>query len=286
MKITGTLFGICLLNALLLALPAAVQAQLTFTTNSGAITITGCTGNPTALNIPDTTNGYHVTSIATQAFLDKTALTNVSIGTNVTIIGYQAFGGCNALTSIILPDSVTNIGQYAFEPCASLASVKLPSHLAIIPSEMFGDCSALTGITIPGSVTNIQSAAFDNCSGLTAVYFLGNEPTPGANIFHGVNAAVAKVYYQAGTMGWGATYGGLTTVLLNPISDIGVQDNQFGFTYTGTNTQIIVVEASTNLASVNWQPIQTDTLSGTTFNFTDSQWKFFPFRFYRVGTGP
>jgi hypothetical protein len=263
MRTAGTFFEICLLNALLLVLPAAVQAQLTFTTNSGAITITGCTGNPTALDIPDTTNTYRVTSIAMQAFLDKTTLTNVIIGTNIAIIGYQAFGGCNALTSIILPDSVTNIGQYAFEPCASLASVKLPSHLAIIPSEMF-----------------------DNCSGLTAVYFLGNEPTPGANIFHGVSTVVAKVYYQAGTTGWGTTYGGLTTVLLNPISDIGVQNNEFGFTYTGTNTQVIVVEACTNLVNANWQPFQTDTLSGTTFNFTDSQWSNFPVRFYRVGTGP
>jgi hypothetical protein len=286
MRTAGTFFEICLLNALLLVLPAAVQAQLTFTTNSGAITITGCTGNPTALDIPDTTNTYRVTSIAMQAFLDKTTLTNVIIGTNIAIIGYQAFGGCNALTSIILPDSVTNIGQYAFEPCASLASVKLPSHLAIIPSEMFGDCSSLASITIPDSVTNIQSAAFDNCSGLTAVYFLGNEPTPGANIFHGVSTVVAKVYYQAGTTGWGTTYGGLTTVLLNPISDIGVQNNEFGFTYTGTNTQVIVVEACTNLVNANWQPFQTDTLSGTTFNFTDSQWSNFPVRFYRVGTGP
>jgi hypothetical protein len=33
---------------------------------------------------------------------------------------------------------------------------------------------------------------------------------------------------------------------------------------------------------VSWQPIQTNTLSGTTFNFADLQWRNFPYRFYRV----
>ena len=40
------LFGgwLAVLLLLYLALPAAVQAQFTFVTNNGAITITGCTG--------------------------------------------------------------------------------------------------------------------------------------------------------------------------------------------------------------------------------------------------
>ena len=42
---------------LLLALPAAVQAQYTDTTNNGTITITGYTGSGGAVTIPDTING-------------------------------------------------------------------------------------------------------------------------------------------------------------------------------------------------------------------------------------
>jgi hypothetical protein len=60
--------------------------------------------------------------------------------------------------------------------------------------------------------------------------------------------------------------------------------NEFGFTFTGTNTQVFVVEASTNL--LNWQPLATNTLSGTTFNFTDTHWSGSSRRFYRVGTKP
>lgn len=42
---------------LLLTLPAPVQAQFTFTTNNGAITITGYTGPGGAVVIPSSTNG-------------------------------------------------------------------------------------------------------------------------------------------------------------------------------------------------------------------------------------
>ena len=53
----------------LLALPALVQAQFTFTTNNGAITITGY-NTAAGLNvvIPAMTNGYPVTSIGVNAF--------------------------------------------------------------------------------------------------------------------------------------------------------------------------------------------------------------------------
>ena len=58
-----------LLPLLLLALPAVVQAQYTYTTNNGAITITGYTGPGGAVTIPSMTNGLPVTSIGDQCVL-------------------------------------------------------------------------------------------------------------------------------------------------------------------------------------------------------------------------
>ena len=52
-----------LLRCCCLALPAAVQAQFTYTTNNGTITITGYTGSGGAVTIPGTINGLPVTSI-------------------------------------------------------------------------------------------------------------------------------------------------------------------------------------------------------------------------------
>ena len=58
-----------------LALPMFVQAQFTFTTNSGAITITHYTGTGGAVVIPAMTNGYPVTSIGNSVFFDCNSLT-------------------------------------------------------------------------------------------------------------------------------------------------------------------------------------------------------------------
>src|ERR1039457_664600 len=76
---------------LLLALPATVQAQFTFTTNNGTITITGYTGLGGVVTIPSTTNGWPVTSIGDYAFQHS------------------------VLSSVIIPDSVTSIGVGVFE---------------------------------------------------------------------------------------------------------------------------------------------------------------------------
>jgi hypothetical protein len=218
------------------------------------------------------------------AFETLTNITSVSIPNSVTSIGYEAFGICPNLTNVTIPSSITNIAEYAFFQCASLQAVTIPTNVTIIRVEVFGDCTSLTSVIIPATVTAIQSGAFEGCGSLTAFYFQGNEPTLGAGAFQSVNSA-AKVYYLAGATGWGATYGGLPTVLLSSplqIGSVGIETNQFAFTITGTNGQIVVVEACTNLLNATWQPIQTNTLTGTTTNFVDPQWKSYPNRFYRL----
>lgn len=84
------------LLVLLLTMPAAGQAQdYTYTTNGGAITITGYSGPGGTVTIPSTINGLPVTSIGNSAFYNKIFLTNnVTIGNSVNSIGYYAFGSC------------------------------------------------------------------------------------------------------------------------------------------------------------------------------------------------
>ena len=62
----------------------------------------------------------------------------------------------------------------------------------------------------------------------------------------------------------------------------GVRTNRFGFTITGTSNLVIVVEACTNLANPVWSPLQTNTLSGDSFYFSDPQWKNYRARLYRL----
>ena len=71
---------------LVLMLPAVVQAQFTFTTNNGTITITGYTDSGGDMTIPNTINGLPVTNIGDEAFTDCYNLTSVTISNNVTSI--------------------------------------------------------------------------------------------------------------------------------------------------------------------------------------------------------
>src|SRR5450631_3992305 len=107
-----------LFSLLLLAAPAAVQAQDAYSTNAdgsiytystnadGSANIVAYAGPPWVVTIPTNINGLTVTTIGTNAFA-VTALTSVKIPGSVTSIGDHAFGGCTGLTGVTIPNSVT-----------------------------------------------------------------------------------------------------------------------------------------------------------------------------------
>jgi hypothetical protein len=97
----------------------------------------------------------------------------------------------------------------------------------------------------------------------------------------------ATVYYLPGTTGWGTTFGGRPTALWQPAiqvndSSFGVRTNQFGFKIAWASGQVVVVEASEDLANPIWSALQTHTLSGDALYFSDLQWTNYPGRFYRL----
>ncbi len=202
----------------------------------------------------------------------------------VTITGYTGSNSVVTIPGKIAGVPVTGIGDYAFN-FSSVTSVTIPNSVTTIGDDAFSD-SDLTSITIPASVTSIGDFAFYGCSSLIGVYFQGNAPAlVGSGGFTGVHAG-AMAYYLAGTLGWGTTYGGLPTAVIPVITGSGVLNSQFGFTINGITNLVITVEASTNLTNPIWQPILTNTLSGASFNFTDSQWRNYPRRFYRIMPAP
>ena len=98
-----------LLVLLLLAAPATVQAQFTYTTNYGAITRAKYTGSGGAVVISN-----FVTSIGTNAFADCTGLTSVTIPASVTNIGNSAFSDCTGLASVYFYGNAPTIGSIVF----------------------------------------------------------------------------------------------------------------------------------------------------------------------------
>ena len=97
----------------------------------------------------------------------------------------------------------------------------------------------------------------------------------------------ATVYFLPGTTGWNSAFGDRPTVLWNPLvqtsdASFGVQAGQFGFTVTGSSGLVIVVEACADLAHPVWTPVGTNTLTGGSSYFSDSEWTHYLTRVYRL----
>jgi hypothetical protein len=164
---------------LLLALPAA-QAQFTYTTNNGTITITQYKGPGGAVTIPDKLNGLPVTSIGIAAFRSDT-LANLTIPKSVTSIGRCAFVYCHRLTAITvdaLNPRYSSVDGVLFNkrrnwliqyPGGRAGSYTVPSNVASIGEEAFLFCADLSNVVIPKSVTKIGGDAFDYCASLRAI---------------------------------------------------------------------------------------------------------------------
>jgi hypothetical protein len=73
--------------------------EFSYITNNNSITITGYTGPSGFVVIPETINGYSVTSVGQGAFVDDTNLISVTIPDSVTNIEIEAFAGCTSLTT-------------------------------------------------------------------------------------------------------------------------------------------------------------------------------------------
>jgi hypothetical protein len=229
----------------------------------------------TSVTIPNT-----VTSIGDVAFDGCANLINITIPNSVASIGSYAFA-FTGLTNIEIPTSVTNIGTQAFRECKSLTGIAIPNTVSIIEDSTFEHCTSLTNVTIPNSITNIGNRAFYNCTSLTALYFQGNAPVVGSNAF--VFDSKLTIYYLPETTGWNSIVAGRPAVLWNPqATTYSVAGGQFSFIISGPINVSIVVEACTNLVQPIWLPVSTNTLTGGSSSFSDSQSSNYSARFYRL----
>ena len=275
-----------------------VPVLFSYTTNGGTITITKYLGIDGTVVIPDTIDGFPVTTIVNGAFYQATSPVDLTIGRNLTNIVAQALvSGCASLTSITMDplnpvyrsangvlfnENLTTLIQY---PEGRSGSYAVPDSVASIATYAFQGCSGLTSIVIPASVLSIGGLAFNGCGSLTSVYFLGDIPTTDWTLFY--DDSGVTVYYLPGTTGWGTDLQGAVTVLWNPQAqtgdgNFGVRTNRFGFNITGSSNLVVVVEACANLAGYAWSPVSTNTLTGGSSYFSDPDWTNHPGRFYRL----
>ena len=177
-------------------------------------TITKYRGNVSALNIPDTLDGYPVVGIAASVFKNNKQLRVVVIPDSVTKIDNNAFAACSNLITIILSKNITSIGEHAFNNCSALTSIEIPKSLektgtsvygkadngifvgcnnlknitfeegtTRIANSLFANCAGIEQMTIPATVTEIQQEAFYGCKNLQRIIIPNSVTNIGSNAF-------------------------------------------------------------------------------------------------------
>ncbi|MGN0038171.1 MAG: choice-of-anchor I family protein [Coriobacteriales bacterium] len=115
---------------------------------TGTVAYTAAPEGATAVTVPSTVQidgvSYKVTSVASKAFENNTAVTKVSIPKGVTSVGACAFRGCTKLKSVTVAQGVREIGRSAFSKCTKLSSITLPSSVTEVGKYAFYKTSAKT----------------------------------------------------------------------------------------------------------------------------------------------
>ncbi|MBR5445061.1 MAG: leucine-rich repeat domain-containing protein, partial [Clostridia bacterium] len=126
--------------------------------------------------------GNGVTSIGSYAFGEAANLVNLDMPNTVTAINEGAFGQCTSLLSVRLPSSLKTIGPAAFM-LSGLNYVDLPASVTTVGEFAFAGCFAMEYAAVRGTVF-FDYRAFYDCGSLRSVYFYGNAPSLGEEVFN------------------------------------------------------------------------------------------------------
>ena len=170
--------------------------------SDGTIEITEYLGINPDIVVPETIDGYTVTSIGNTAFYNSNRymddeITSVKLPDTLTAVKDCAFYGCDKLTSLYLPKNLSLVEKSAFGGCDNLnitidpqnkniiakdgilftydmktllmaynykkSDYTVPDVVQYIEDQAFYDCSALKSIIFPEGLIDIGYRAFDNC---------------------------------------------------------------------------------------------------------------------------
>ncbi len=199
--------------------PLQTVSGYSYTISDNQATIISYTGTATSISIPDSINGYPVTSIARNAFSASTGLTSITIPNSVSFIHSAAFSPLTNLNTITYRGTTMTLGGidkygvsgsvqwiigknkqlYLFgngKMMEYTSSSTLPWKTASCTNAIvlngvtgvgcysFYNCSTLSSISIPASVTSIDKYAFYGCTSLTGISIPTNVTAIGDYAFY------------------------------------------------------------------------------------------------------
>ncbi len=178
-----------------------VLSYLTYEINDGEVTITDCDNSISGdVVIPDTIEGYPVTTIGASLFYRCDKIESVVIPSTVKKIGDDIFSGCDAIANITvdknneyyssddhgvlfnkdksilicfpensplteysIPDTVEIIGSSAFAYCKNVSSISIPKSVTTLENKAFWDSDICGDIVLPYNVSKIDWGVFYGC---------------------------------------------------------------------------------------------------------------------------
>ena len=177
------------MTALFAETPVSPEADFTYETAEGGVTVTGYTGGEIVVVIPDTLGGSPVVGIAAEAFADKTNLKALSIPDTVRTVGAGALKNCKELTSLRTPVFTAPdapwfgalFGAHTHELNGSFVPAKLSTLVVtdgdsagqnsdgVIPDYAFYACRGLEVVSLPTTTSAVGNFAFYGCESLVCI---------------------------------------------------------------------------------------------------------------------
>ena len=162
------------------------------------IIITDYSGTASYLNVPDTFQGYPITTIGPYAF-SNSRFNHVTLGNNIEIIDDHAFDYSRYIEDINIPASVTYIGLFAFGNCQNLINLDFDKDIQLteLSEGAFSYCYSLEKVVLPDSLITIGEIAFYKNTALKRVVLGPSVKYIYKNAFHS-NSSLLDINLPSG----------------------------------------------------------------------------------------
>lgn len=150
--------------------------------SSNRVTITGYTGTDENIVIPESIEGYPVTTISRNTFKENSTIKTLEILSEDIYLGHTSFYKCNNLKTVIATGDV-ELDYETFYSCLRLEYVSVGGSL-ITGDSAFRNCRELISVTAPGGMVMNTDSTFSNCNALTTIPDMKNSTYIGNSAFY------------------------------------------------------------------------------------------------------